>query len=275
MIRTINYDFLSETIQFGDYFRPDEPTFIFVKSGQVTICVNDLIFECHSGDVILVNRIHLYQAISYSDDIVLQVLKLKNQDDIDHILNKVNIYDMFLTLSNNIRFTIDSEVAMRINTLLEQYFYFQENAKSIFQAEITKNLLSSIIYIFLDIIFQQNPKANIPSRKQEVALQFLKLSREYYKKEKNLNFYADKIFISEKYLFVCVKEVLHRSPSEILAIRIMSHAKMQLIITKKSISEIASELYFSDQYAFGKFFKKHAGVSPRNFRNQKHHFSTI
>ena len=275
MIRTIDCDILSEKIQAGDYFRPEEPTFILVKKGKIVISVNDATFECGLGNFILVTRMHLYKLVSHSDDVVFQAISIQNQNFFDGILNKINIYDLFLILNDSICFTIENNEVNRIISLTEQYFFFLQKSKTIFQSEITKNLLNTIIFLFLEIIFQQNSKANISSRKEEVALQFLKLSREHYKKEKNLSFYADKIFISEKYLFVCVKEITHRSPSEILAVWTMSYAKMQLITTKKSISEISSELYFSDQYAFGKFFKKHSGVSPRTFRNEQHHFSTI
>lgn len=38
-------------------------------------------------------------------------------------------------------------------------------------------------------------------------------------------------------------------------------------LTKLSIKEIAYKLHFPDQSVFGRYFKKHCGVSPSEYRN--------
>ncbi|MBU3813401.1 MAG: helix-turn-helix transcriptional regulator [Candidatus Bacteroides intestinipullorum] len=44
-------------------------------------------------------------------------------------------------------------------------------------------------------------------------------------------------------------------------------AQHSLRLTKLSIKEIAYRLHFPDQSVFGRYFKKHCGVSPSEYRN--------
>lgn len=55
-------------------------------------------------------------------------------------------------------------------------------------------------------------------------------------------------------------------PSKIIGEALLNNAKILLLNSDKSIKEIANEMSFSDQYAFGKFFKKHTGLSPSKFK---------
>ena len=35
-----------------------------------------------------------------------------------------------------------------------------------------------------------------------------------------------------------------------------------------TIQQVASMLYFSDQSSFGKFFKKHTGITPKQYKDE-------
>lgn len=49
---------------------------------------------------------------------------------------------------------------------------------------------------------------------------------------------------------------------------LFSEARNLLTHSKLTVQEIATVLNFSDQSAFGKFFKRKAGVSPVDFRRE-------
>lgn len=50
-----------------------------------------------------------------------------------------------------------------------------------------------------------------------------------------------------------------------IAKEVLNEVKHELIISKKSIKEIALELKFNDIAGFSNYFKRHAGISPRQF----------
>ena len=90
-----------------------------------------------------------------------------------------------------------------------------------------------------------------------------------------LKFYADKLLISSKYLSNTVREITNQPPSKFITEALLNNAKILLLNSDNSIKEISNELDFSDQYAFGKFFKKHTGLSPSNFKKTNKLVDTI
>ncbi|MCB4235521.1 helix-turn-helix domain-containing protein [Kaistella anthropi] len=88
----------------------------------------------------------------------------------------------------------------------------------------------------------------------------------HFKNEKELKFYADKLYITVKYLSNTVREITKVPPTYFITDSIINEAKINLLDNNTSIKEIANQLGFADQYTFGKFFKKHTGLSPKHYR---------
>jgi AraC-like DNA-binding protein len=59
-----------------------------------------------------------------------------------------------------------------------------------------------------------------------------------------------------------------KSTSQLIAERLMLEAKRKLVSDSKSIQEIADELGFENYPYFHLFFKKHAGETPKEFRDR-------
>ena len=69
-----------------------------------------------------------------------------------------------------------------------------------------------------------------------------------------------------KYLSSVVKEK-HGIPAlDFIEQYVITECKALLSSTTMTIQQIAEELSFADQSSFGKFFKKHAGLSPLKYR---------
>jgi transcriptional regulator GlxA family with amidase domain len=77
---------------------------------------------------------------------------------------------------------------------------------------------------------------------------------------------AEKLNLSSKQLTVLVKKNTGLMPSEHIANQLIVEAKRLLANTNNSMKEIAFELYFEDPAYFGRFFKKHTGLTPLHFR---------
>jgi len=101
-------------------------------------------------------------------------------------------------------------------------------------------------------------------------LQFAKykeLVEENYQKGLSVSDYAELLNISSKTLTTITKNVINKSASIVISERIILEAKRLLRFTTWQIGEIAFKLGFEDTSYFVKFFKRHVGVSPGNYRN--------
>jgi AraC family transcriptional regulator, transcriptional activator of pobA len=78
--------------------------------------------------------------------------------------------------------------------------------------------------------------------------------------------YAHALHISPAHLrSICVK-VAGASPVQLIQDRTIRAAKRDLLYTRRSVGEIANVLGFDDPAYFSRFFHKHCGVSPSEFR---------
>ena len=58
-----------------------------------------------------------------------------------------------------------------------------------------------------------------------------------------------------------------KTVSEIIASIVIMDAKAQLKSTNQTIQEISYSLNFPNVSFFGKYFKRHVGMSPKEYRN--------
>lgn len=98
---------------------------------------------------------------------------------------------------------------------------------------------------------------------------FLKQLQTHHKQERKLEFYADKLCLSAKYLSQTIKNSSGKTAGEWIDEYVMLEAKALLKSTNMTIQQISDELNFPSQSFFGKFFKRLAGLSPKAYREQK------
>lgn len=96
---------------------------------------------------------------------------------------------------------------------------------------------------------------------------FLKLVRTNYKEQRGLDFYADKLCFTPKYMSSVVKQASGISAGEWIDRYIILEAKALLKSTNMTIQQIGDEFNFANQSFFGKYFKRLVGVSPKEYRN--------
>jgi AraC-like DNA-binding protein len=85
---------------------------------------------------------------------------------------------------------------------------------------------------------------------------------------KDVNFYAEKLFMSTRNLNLICQDILHQSVSEIIETRKLTEAKNLLITTDKTIAEIGYELGFNEKTYFTHAFKKKSGFTPSEYRKE-------
>lgn len=104
------------------------------------------------------------------------------------------------------------------------------------------------------------------TRKEEISAQFLTLLPMHFREQRSLQFYADKLFITPKYLTQTIKETMGKTAGDFIDEMVITEAKVLLQNSNHPIAHIAEALYFSDQFFFSKFFKNQTGLTPTDFR---------
>jgi AraC family transcriptional regulator, transcriptional activator of pobA len=92
---------------------------------------------------------------------------------------------------------------------------------------------------------------------------------EFFCKEHQLGFYAEKLAMTVDRLNDHVKRATGVTAGHLIRQRVLTEAKRQLVFTAQPIQDIAAELAFADPSHFARFFRKHTGTTPHEFRDQQ------
>ncbi len=103
-------------------------------------------------------------------------------------------------------------------------------------------------------------------RVRELFNRFMMLLEKDYKQSRDVNYYADLMHITSKYLTNIVRQVTGHTPKSIIDQYVILQLKMQLKRTGQSVKEIAWEYHFTDVSFFCRYFKRHTGLTPQQVR---------
>ncbi|MFV0420066.1 MAG: helix-turn-helix domain-containing protein [Dysgonomonas sp.] len=136
-----------------------------------------------------------------------------------------------------------------------------------------REMIQHYIYAFLfgvgHLFEELAPKEDLETKPSLVLLKrFFSLLQMHFKKHHSVNYYADELCLTPKYLSRYIKQVTGKTASEWIHDIIILEAKVLLTRNELSIQEVSHTLNFSDQTSFGKFFKRHTGSTPKNYKRQ-------
>jgi len=92
---------------------------------------------------------------------------------------------------------------------------------------------------------------------------------EFFRKERLLGFYAEKLGMTVDRLNDHVKRSTGVTAGHLIRQRVLTEAKRQLVFTTQPIHDISAELAFADPSHFARFFRKATGTTPHEFRDQR------
>jgi AraC family transcriptional regulator, transcriptional activator of pobA len=100
-----------------------------------------------------------------------------------------------------------------------------------------------------------------------LVLQFMELLARHYSSQHQVGFYAKRLRVTPDHLSRVIKKNTGRTAKDHIQQLLTQEAKV-LLNGPRSIKEIAYLLGFNTAYAFSKFFKRNASVSPTSYRKQ-------
>ncbi len=140
------------------------------------------------------------------------------------------------------------------------------NGEHGFPEQERKLLIMSLTYRLCNIFSSRMCEDNAQDgRRTEVFTKLVKLISQHYATRRNVEFYANELCLSPKYLSTISKELCGYPLQKLIFRAITQRAIFLLTNTSMSVQEIANELHFPNASAFGTFFKKQTGCAPRQY----------
>ncbi|MCL3852179.1 helix-turn-helix domain-containing protein [Parabacteroides sp. GYB001] len=135
-----------------------------------------------------------------------------------------------------------------------------------------KDIIKSIFTIFIQgtaELYKNHGKWKNPfhTRSKEICREFTKLVMSHYTTQRNVAFYAEHLGVTVSHFCSTIKKETGKTALEIITAIVLMDIKAQLKSTDLPTKEIAFSLGFNNMSFFNRYFKRHTGMTPQEFRN--------
>lgn len=239
---------------------------VVCKSGEVSATVDVTPRRMGPSSIMVLRPGHTISECKESDDfdgfyIVVQEEKI---NELLPSLHYVVPYSIHYNANPIIEITAEElEAQTLIYEMLQRQIKFEYR---IFNNMALGSLCELLFYNTLGIYASRVSNDGHISRREELLSNFIELIEKNFRKERAVNFYAEKLFVTPKHLSAVLKEISGKTAGEWIDHRVILEAKLLLRTTGMNIQEISLALNFSNQSFFGKYFKHLTGMSPREYR---------
>lgn len=147
---------------------------------------------------------------------------------------------------------------------------FGESAEVKFRGMQEENFLQGFWMWLFGTIQERIDTKNSYTNTQLIAHRFIRLVKAKAALHHRVDYYAGQLNISQRYLNRIVgRHSRGRSPKQIIDAQLIAEIKEQLVDTTLTITQIAERLNFPDQSYLSRFFSRHTGMSPAQYRNRR------
>lgn len=250
-------------------FRSDFFVIFLVKTGQAEVRINNVSYTLVVNDVILGPPNAIKQLVSISKDCTGYCITFKvdflNQLGLPrHYPELIN----YFASKNKPYWKLSGPDAANLITFISDLFFRCKEVKNHpYGKEMLNHTFFRLMYELAALATRYSQPMNEHlSRKEHLVMQFATLVNSHFREQRSVQFYAGKLHITPKYLTETVKEVSGKNARDIIDDFVVLEAKLLLDMLSLSVGQVAEKLNFSDQSFFGKFFKRKAGISPKEYR---------
>lgn len=250
------------------FFKLKGTCILLCQQGEATIEINSREYQVIAGTHSLLLPGTIIGNAHTSPDFQASYT-LFSQELFSEVTNRLDP-SFFRFLEETPTFTSSEERLLPIRqmqSLIEGLYHDKENY---FRSQILRNNLQSILLHIYDKTrrFFLDTHPDGISRQEELFNMFIQLVHKHCTHQREVAYYADQLCISSRYLSAIVQHVTGTNAKSIIDKHVILEIKTLLKSTSLSAQEISNRLHFPDQSFFARYFKKHTGVSPLQYRDE-------
>ena len=136
--------------------------------------------------------------------------------------------------------------------------------------QINHHMLLLLCYELAGIYAKNIPVKQEPCTRQDMLFRkFLELLSTDMTKSREVQYYADKLDITPKYLTLISRQLSGRSAAQWITYTVIVNAKALLATSQLTIQQVSTKLNFPNPSFFGQYFLRHTGMTPKEYRRSK------
>lgn len=251
-------------------FKMDAIRLVLCMQGTLQVDVNTKEYTLRPNDILCCSPNSMIRNCVPSTDLQCKILALSTRM-IRRLISPGNdMRSKFFYINQNPLLHIGEGGTGVFRQYYELLFLKMKTSENPYRKEIVSSLTCAILYELLAHLDKFcTPSADPLVRQGDILFKrFIELLAGAQKKERSVSYYADKLFVTSKYLSTVCKKISGKTAFELINQLVVEDITQRLKYSEKSIKEISDDLDFPNLSFFGKYIKAHTGFSPTEYRRQ-------
>ncbi len=258
--------FFQDNVELGQPYQWTDHRLGVVLQGDADLTDNLRDYHLHRGSVVIIGKDCIVQINRISPDYRAAFL-LFNDVYSPYIFGDKASVDYEIFNSTYVASVDDSQLEV-LGGMIDEFLRVAK--AGFYNHHLVGSFIATLVnYVLLIRNKQVAADAAGASRATQLFNHFMHLVNRHAVTHRQLQFYADELCISKKYLCLVVKSVSGMTAKEWIDLGALNHAKVMLRRTSMPIAEISNAMGFSQDSAFSKFFKRITGLSPQQYRQRR------
>lgn len=249
----------------GQPYRLTEGRGVFFRAGTLRLRINLREVEFKEGDLLAVSPGTVFEFLYISSDLDLAMLAFSNS--LMENWQKEDLLQIYLQGRLFLHLSLTEKEVQRMEQLFALLWEVVHDRP--FPRASVQSLIS-LYFHQLDFVRKrsQSTERQQHTRQEDIFNRFLELVNKYAVRERSIAFYADRLFLTPRYLSTLVRQASGRTVMDWVNEAVMQEAKLMLRHTDKLVYQIADELNFPNASFFSKYFRRMAGMTPNDYRRK-------
>lgn len=253
--------------------KSDSYLFLASRKGRLQIDINGNTHTIKEGERLTVLPQNFTDNILVSVDADIVMLRLSVRIVSDLIREHIDKWNRMIYICKAYRMSAVKNLEEQMQFYYRLILSKTMNPDQKYHKEIIRTIIKAILLEMLsNMETDQCQSAEGENKTQFQFNRFLQILSSEDVKHRPIDFYADRLCISSKYLSVICSKVSGKSARQWIDEYTVEDIRYHLLNTDYSIKEIAYRLGFENLSFFGKYVKRHFGNSPselRSIRNKR------
>ena len=250
--------------------KSDSYLFLASRKGRLQIDINGNTHTIKEGERLTVLPQNFTDNILVSVDADIVMLRLSVRIVSDLMREHIDKWNRMIYICKAYRMSAVKNLEEQMQFYYRLILSKTMNSDQKYHKEIIRTIIKAILLEMLsNMETDQCQSAEGENKTQFQFNRFLQILSSEDVKHRPIDFYADRLCISSKYLSVICSKVSGKSARQWIDEYTVEDIRYYLFNTDYSIKEIAYRLGFENLSFFGKYVKRHFGKSPSELRSAR------
>lgn len=248
-------------------FKVNFVAYVMVTEGRLSLDLNGVNYQLDQNSSLFVDRKMVIDNVKHTERFSCVICAMSTDVGFG-FFNKSLLQSVMHIMSNPV-IKLGQDEADLMLKYYDLLVFKMDHPEMNFGRETVRDIIRCFAYDLLSNINKHlNPDGGDDMLRQgdRVYHRFMLLLAENSNVNRSVKSYADELCVSPKYLTSVCRKHSDYTASELIATSVMSRIKQLLLYSDLSIKEVAAQMGFDNLSFFGKYVKKHLGLSPNNYR---------